>query len=47
VTVARDAFKTTLRAMYDADEGKAGLVFSRERVFSFQLEGAVHPFPSS
>jgi hypothetical protein len=29
VTVARDAFKTTLRAMYDADEGDADLVFSR------------------
>jgi FkbM family methyltransferase len=29
ITVARDAFKATLRAMYDADEGDAGLVFSR------------------
>jgi hypothetical protein len=29
VTVARDAFKATLRAMYDADQGDAGLVFSR------------------
>jgi FkbM family methyltransferase len=29
ITVGRDAFKTTLRAMYDADEGDAGLAFSR------------------
>ncbi|HEY1503362.1 MAG TPA: FkbM family methyltransferase [Stellaceae bacterium] len=29
ITVARDGFKATLRAMYDADEGDAGLVFSR------------------
>jgi FkbM family methyltransferase len=29
LTVARDAFKTTLRSMYDTDEGDAGLVFSR------------------
>jgi len=29
ITVARDSFKATLRAMYDADEGDAGLVFSR------------------
>ncbi len=29
IPVPRDAFKATLRAMYDADEGDAGLVFSR------------------
>jgi FkbM family methyltransferase len=29
ITVARDGFKSTLRAMYDADQGDAGLVFSR------------------
>ena len=29
LTVGRDAFKATLRAMYDADEGDAGFVFSR------------------
>jgi FkbM family methyltransferase len=29
LTVGRDSFKATLRAMYDADEGDAGLVFSR------------------
>jgi FkbM family methyltransferase len=28
LTVDREAFKATLRAMYDADEGDAGLVFS-------------------
>ena len=28
LTVGRDSFKATLRAMYDADEGDAGLVFS-------------------
>jgi FkbM family methyltransferase len=29
ITVGRDAFKATLRAMYEADEGDAGIVFSR------------------
>ena len=29
LTVGREAFKATLRAMYDAEEGDAGLVFSR------------------
>jgi FkbM family methyltransferase len=29
ITVARDAFNVTLRAMYDGDEGDEGLVFSR------------------